>query len=178
MSQAPYGPMPTAPPPWHQQGPPTPHNPSRLLGILTALLALVALGFALAAWVRSAPKPEAAPVYSEQQVADAKKAVCDAFSQTQDTLRVTGGKKGSDQTETFIVALNSRIAIQTVSARLLSVLSGAPAASEDLTDAVTGLADVYQQTLLKQLAEEPRPSLEPLYKELDARTERVKQACG
>ena len=82
MSQAPYGPGPAAPSGWPPQvPPPSSSGPSRLPTIIAIVIALIAVAVAIAAWFRPAPKAEtpAAKTYSEQEIADAKKAVCDAY---------------------------------------------------------------------------------------------------
>ncbi len=82
MSQAPYGPGPAAPSGWPPQGPPpSSSGPSRVPTIIAIVIALIAVAVAIAAWFRPAPKAEtpAAKTYSEQEIADAKKAVCDAY---------------------------------------------------------------------------------------------------
>ena len=56
------------------------------------LITLVAVGAAVAAWLRPIPHNTAAtppaPSYSEQQVADAKAKVCDAYGKVQHALNV------------------------------------------------------------------------------------------
>ena len=49
--------------------------------IIAIAIALVAVAVAIAAWFTPAPKAEvpAAKTYTEQETADAKKAVCEAF---------------------------------------------------------------------------------------------------
>lgn len=180
MSQAPYGPGPAAPAPWPPQGPPPgPGAPSRIPTIVAIVLAVIAIAVGIGAWFKPAPEPEApaAKTYSEQEVADAKKAVCDAFDQTQQTLKVTGGKTGDNPTASFIVAVNSRIAIQTVSTYLRSVVENEPATPKELSDKVMLLADSYRTILLKQMAEVSQQELEPLYDALDKSVGDVTEAC-
>ena len=147
MSQAPYGPGPAAPSSWPPQGPPpSSSGPSRLPTIIAIVIALIAIAVAIAAWFRPAPQAEtpAAKTYSEQEIADAKKAVCDAYGQTQQTLKVTGSKASEDPTETFIIAINSRVAIETASSYLHSTVQSNQAAPKDVTEKVIRLADIYR----------------------------------
>lgn len=147
--------------------------------IIAIVIALIAVAVAIAAWFRPAPKAEtpAAKTYSEQEIADAKKAVCDAFGQTQQTLKVTGSKASEDPTQTFIIAINSRVAIETASSYLHSKAQSNQAAPKDVAEKVTQLADIYRVVLLKQLADATRDDLKPLYDSLDASTEEVTEAC-
>lgn len=146
---------------------------------VVAVVAVIAVAVAIGAWFRPMPKPEApaAKTYSEQEVSDAKKAVCDAFNQTQQTLKVTGSKTGDNPTASFIVAVNSRIAIQTVSAYLRSTAENQPALSKDLSAKALGLSDIYRTILLKQLAEVPQDEIEPLFKSVDKSVDDMIQAC-
>lgn len=181
MSQVPYGLGPAAPAPWPPEGPGrAPRGPSRLPTIIAIVIALIAVAVAIAAWFKPAPKPEApaAKVYSEQEIADAKKAVCDAYDQSQQTLRVTGSKSGENPTDSFIVAVNSRVAIQTVSTYLRTAAEGQVAAPNPLVDKVIRLADLYRSILLKQMAEAPRSDLDPLYTSLDSSVQEVDRACN
>ena len=77
MSQAPLGPTAAAPPPWPPQQQPNPRGPSRMPATIAIAIALVAVAVAIAAWFKPAPKAEvpAAKTYTEQETADAKKAV-------------------------------------------------------------------------------------------------------
>lgn len=177
MSQAPYGPGPAGPAPW--QGPPPSSGPSRAPTIIAIVIAVIAVAVAISAWFRPIPKPEApaAKTYSDQEVADAKKSVCDAFEQTQKTLKVTGSKSGDNPTAAFIVAVNSRIAIQTVSTYLRSVTDSEPASPKELSEKVTELADTYRTILLKQLAEVAQDEIEPLLSSVDKSVDDITLAC-
>jgi hypothetical protein len=147
--------------------------------IIAIVIALIAVAVAVGAWFRPAPKPDTPGVktYSEEEVADAKEAVCGAFQQTQQTLKVTGSKTGDNPTASFIIAVNSRLAIQTVSSYLRSIAENQPASPKDLSDNINGLADLYRSILLKQMAEVSQPELEPLYNSLDKSVDDVIQAC-
>ena len=177
MSQAPYGPTPATPPPWPPQAAPAPRRASQLLGILGLVLGLLGLGIGTAAWFRAAPKPAATPTYSEQQVAEAKKAVCDGFSQGQDALSVAGSKRSDIPSESFAIALNSRLAVDAVMDHLRSNLLENPAASEAVKTTVRDLANNYQELLLKTVADKTGSDLDPILKKIEASTNAVEQAC-
>jgi len=181
MSQAPYGPGPAAPSAWPPQGPPpSSGGPSRLPTIIAIVIALIAVAVAIAAWFRPAPKAEtpATKTYSEQEIADAKKAVCDAFEQVSKTVNTAGGKSGGNPTDSFIVAVNTRMALATSSSFMTAQLAANPATPDDLAHAVRNLADRYQEIAMNQLADATTSDLEPLATAADAQTADIEKACG
>ncbi|BBY63510.1 hypothetical protein MHEL_17530 [Mycolicibacterium helvum] len=147
--------------------------------IIAIVIAVIAIAVAIGAWFRPIPKPEApaAKTYSEQEVADAKKAVCDAFDRGQRTLDVTGGKVGANPSDSFTVAVNSRVAIGTISTYWRSTLQQHPATPTDLANTLSSLADLYENILLTQLAEGNRPDLDALYASADNSVPKMTQAC-
>src|ERR1700761_5133549 len=104
MSETPPAGHPSAPgpagyppvmPPTGPWGPPAPvglSRPARWPMAVMLLITLVAVGAAVAAWLRPIPHETAAtppaPTYSEQQVADAKSKVCAAFDKLWHVLQV------------------------------------------------------------------------------------------
>lgn len=177
MSQQPYGHAPTGPPPSPAQAPATRQAGPRRLGIVAVALAAIALGFAVAAWLRAATAPDASPAYTQEQVADAKKAVCEAFDLGQRALKVTGSKTGTNPSDDFIVAVNSRVAVQSISDHLQTTVSQQPATPPNLADFATELSGIYRRLLLQLLADRTTQELSGLYGDLDASTSRVQQAC-
>ena len=144
MSQVPYGRGPAGPAPW--QGPPSSHGPSRLPTIIAIVIAVVAVAVAIGAWFRPVPKPEtpAAKTYSEQEVADAKKAVCAAFKDASRGVQAAGRRnEGPDPVAVLTVAANVRLALTAGSAYMLQSLNNSQAAPDDLKSAVKNLAGTY-----------------------------------
>lgn len=152
---------------------------SRLPNAIAIAIAVMALAVAAGAWFRPLPKPEspAAKTYSEQEVAEAKRAVCEAFTKGQATLAVTGSKFDDDPTEQFVIALNSRISMQAVSTFLRSSLDAMPAAPGQLAQEVRDLTDIYQSILLGQLADSTHDELSALYNSLDRALLPIRQEC-
>jgi len=176
MSQPPYG-SPVGPSAW-----PVPAKPSRLplvLSIVAIVIGLVVGGIAVVALLKPVPKTEspAAKVYTEQEVADAKKAVCDAFDRGQKTLDVTGAKVGANPSDSFTVAVNSRVAIGAISTYWRSILQRHPATPNEIATMLSSLADLYENILLTQLGEGSRADLDALYGPADDSTSRMTQAC-
>lgn len=179
MSQVPYGPGPAGPAPW--QGPPPSGGQSRLPSTIAIVIAVIAVAVAIGAWFRPVPKPEtpAAKTYSQQEVADSKNAVCDAFQDANKGVQAAGRRnEGSDPVAVLAVAANVRLALTAGSAYLSQSLVSNPAAPDDLKSAVENLAGTYQKVAIAQLGEASQDELDPLYKSGDETTNRIKQACG
>ncbi|SBS79724.1 putative alanine and proline rich membrane protein [uncultured Mycobacterium sp.] len=178
MSQVPYAPGPAGPAPW--QGPPSSGGPSRLPTIIAIVIAVIAIAVAVGAWFRPAPKPEtpAAKTYSEQEVAQAKNAVCDAYTRTDRAVQAAGRRNGGDdQTAILAVAVNIRLALSESSSFLLRTLAENPAAPRDLQEQIRLAATAYQDVAIDQLGEASQEELAPLFKQADSTDVAIKQAC-
>ncbi|MBB3600465.1 hypothetical protein FHT40_000098 [Mycolicibacterium sp. BK556] len=178
MSQGPYGPAPSGPAQWPAPSPS--RGPSKLPAIVAIVIAVIAVAVAIGAWFRPAPKPEtpAAKTYSEQQVADAKKAVCDAYGRTDRALNATGKKNGGDDpTGVIAVAVNVRLALSESSSFLLRTIDANPATPEDLRGQVIAAANAFQNIAIDQLGEASQAELDPFLKQADSSDAAIKQAC-
>ncbi len=179
MSQAPYGPGPAAPSGWPPQGPPpSSSGPSRLPTIIAIVIALIAVAVAIAAWFRPAPKAEtpAAKTYSEHEIADAKKAVCDAYERALNALTANSRQPDSPN-EGLAVIANSRIAIHAAGTYLVATLNEQPAAPEELAAPVKSLADQYQRMVLDQIGGADRATLDEDYQNADSLTSKISKVC-
>ena len=179
MSQAPYGPGPAAPSGWPPQGAPPPSSgPSRLPTIIAIVIALVAVTVAIAAWFRPAPKTEtpAAKTYSEQEIADAKKAVCDAYERAFNALTANSREPDSPN-EGLAVIANSRVVIHAAGTYLAATLSDQPAAPEELAAPVKALANQYQRMVLDQIGGADRATLDAEYQNADSLTSKISKVC-
>lgn len=178
MSHAPYEPVPQAPPQWAQQPVQPGRAPSRLLPLLGVVLGSLGLIAGVAAWFRAAPSTEgASAVYSEQQVSEAKAAVCEAFEQGQEALVAVGNKKSSNPSEGFAFAVNSRLAVDAVMDDLRALLLDNPATPEPSRNAIKKLIDNYQDLLFKTLSDKSGPELESTFGSIDASVLRVRESC-
>jgi hypothetical protein len=120
------------------------------------LITLVAVGAAVAAWLRPIPHNTSAtppaPSYSEQQVADAKAKVCAAFEKVLTTSSANSAPSTSDDRNSqLLTAVNQRQVFVVSSAYLLTTLIEQPAAPPELAAAVKNLADLYQVITLDGL---------------------------
>ncbi|MGY4712601.1 hypothetical protein ACXDF8_24120 [Mycolicibacterium sp. CBM1] len=149
--------------------------------VIAIVVAVIAIAVAIGAWFRPAPKPEApaAKTYSEQEVTDAKKAVCEAFAAANKAVQAAGRRnEGTDSTAILAVAANVRLALTAGSSYMLRNLEDSPATPDDLVASIKKLADTYEDIAIAQLGEAPQDQLDPLYKAGDEVTNSVKQACG
>ncbi|WP_167107406.1 hypothetical protein [Mycobacterium sp. DL592] len=147
--------------------------------IIAIVIALIAVAVAIGAWFRPAPKAEApaAKTYSEQEVTEAKKAVCDAFEQVKSTVNTAGGKSGDNPTDSFIVAVNIRLALTTSSSYLADQLTANPATPETLAEPIRLLASRYREIAMRQIADASNSDLQPLATGADKDIERITEAC-
>ncbi len=177
MSHAQYEPTPHAPPPWPAQSPAQGHRPSRVLPILGVVLGTLGLIVGIAAWFRAAPSDAAAePVYSEQQVADAKTAVCEAYAKGILALQVAGAKK-PDPADWLPVAVNTRLAETAMGGFLINVLNANPATPPQLQELTRQLALNYQEMAVIQLADKTPADFEPNRLVADDLIPKIDQSC-
>ncbi|MBB3748217.1 hypothetical protein FHT44_000678 [Mycolicibacterium sp. BK634] len=176
MSQGPYGPAPSGPPQW--PAPSASRGSSKLPTILAIVIAVIAVAVAIGAWFRPAPKPEtqAPKAYSDQEVSDAKKAVCDAFGKAFDAL-TENSRQPDNPTEALAVIANSRIAIHAAGTFLTAVLAEQPAAPDEITIPVRALANQYQSMILDQIGNADRATLDGDYRNAESLTSKISQVC-
>ena len=179
MSQAPYGSMPAGPGPFPSQGPPPSRGSSRLPTIIATVIALIAIAVAIGAWFRPAPKAEssAPKTYSEQETADAKKAVCDAFNKVHQMLETNSSNTGTNPNEELIAAVNTRLAIHAAGDFLALTLHEQPATPGDLADKVRALAGTYGEITVDQLGQASRTQLDAEYQQADSNSATIAEAC-
>jgi hypothetical protein len=148
--------------------------------MIAIVIAVIAVAVAIGAWFRPMPKPEMpeAKTYSEQEVADAKKAVCDAFEDAYRAVTVTGnGDGGNDRATVLAVAVNIRVAFSTSGEYLLSTVNDQPAAPPEVSTPARDLGTAYRKAALLQLAEAPHDTITPVYEDADGAITKIKQAC-
>lgn len=156
--------------------------------MLTALaslgVALVAVGIAVAAWLRPVPESHPAqvsePTYTDQQIADARAHVCEAYSLV-DHAVVTNTHRSSptpgDETSSLATAANARLALYAGGDYLLSRLESAPAAPTDLASPVRSLAYLYKEFGIRALNNEPNADLDQLRLGIDANSATIERQC-
>jgi hypothetical protein len=143
--------------PWGPAGPVAFSRPARWPMFVMFLITLLAVGAAVAAWLRPIPHGTSAtspaPTYSEQQVSDAKSKVCAAYEKVHRVVQMNSTRSGGDDPNSqLLVAVNARQVFVAGSAYLLTTLSDEPAIAADLAAAVSKLAHLYQVITLDGLA--------------------------
>lgn len=178
MSHAPYEPIPQAPPQWAQQPIQPSRAPSRLLPVLGVVLGSLGLIAGVAAWFRAAPSNEgASAVYSEQQVSEAKKAVCETFEQGMRSIRAAGNRRAENPAESFSVAVNTRLAEVAVANAFFNTLNANPASPPELSGLIRQLGVIYEDIALTQLADGSKVDVDPIATQLDDAIPKVDGIC-
>jgi hypothetical protein len=126
------------------------------------LVTLVAVGAAVAAWLRPIPHntyaTPPAPTYSEQQVADAKSKACAAFAKVKKASTMNSTRNGSDDPNgQLLIAVNGRQVYIASSQYVLTTLADEPATPPELATAGRKLASLYQVIAMDGLASDSSP---------------------
>ena len=176
MSLSQFDPAPQAPQPLSPQAPV--RRSSRWLPALGAGLGLVGLIAGMAGCMRPAASGEAAkPVYSEQQVADAKKAVCEAYAKGMRSIRVVAKRQPANDADRLGVAVNSRAGLVAVSTYFNDKLEVNPAAPSELREQLEKLAQQYQEVAIAQLADETPLDYKSNLDAIDASVVEIDRLC-
>ena len=146
---------------------------------LLAVGLLVTLVVAIVGWFRPVPaKPPPAPVYSSQQVADAKAKVCAEYSKVHNAITAnTSRDRGSDPTAQQIFGLNGRQALLAGSEYLRTVLSAEPATPGELASTIRKLTDLYQEATVDYLGSLPDAEMDPTVHAADEAALKIESLC-
>ncbi|MCV7108157.1 hypothetical protein [Mycolicibacterium chitae] len=180
MSNPPYGGMPPAQAPWPPQGPPPARQSSRLPLVLTAALAVIAIIIAIASWFQPAPEPEAQATeqqFSEQEVTEAKEAVCGAWDAAYNAIQTAASRTSNDETIAFILAVEVKLAFHASGDYIESALRDHSATENDLAEAARQLSSAYHRAILFQLADEPSNKVDEIKSEIRAAESTLKLEC-
>jgi len=142
------------------------------------VVSVVAVGVAVASWFRPAPEPALAakPSYTESEIDNAKKQVCDAFNLAHEAIVVAGNKQ--DPNDFMAFAANGRLSFFAGAQYLSDVLSDNPATPQDVTSAARDYALTYKQLSLVLLADQTADKMDQsIVKAGDAANDKLKQAC-
>lgn len=188
MTGSPYGvgpggswPPPAGPPP--QTALPAPKQ-SRAPVVISVAIAVIAMGVAIGSWLRpsgaeNVPPTVSTPQYTDQDVAKAKEAMCDAYDRTLKAIAGTSGSQSeTDPIKAFIMTVNTRFSFHITAEYFLSQLERNPATPQDLAENFRKLAASYDELLLAQLANTPQDQLDPIYQRTEMADNKVVQACG
>jgi hypothetical protein len=144
--------------PWPPVQPP--RGPARWPVVVMFAITLVAVGAAIAAWLRPIPYNKSAtapaPSYSEQQVADAKSKVCAAIEKVKKANTMNSNRNGGDDPNgQLLIAVNGRQVYIASSQYVLTTLADEPATPAELVAAARRLANLYQVIAMDGLASDP-----------------------
>jgi hypothetical protein len=131
-------------------------GPARWPVVVMFAITLVAVGAAVAAWLRPVPESKAvsppAPRFSDQQVTDAKSKVCAAYQKVQRAVSINSIRTaGDDPNSQLLIAVNMRQVFVAGSEHLMTTLADEPAAPANLASSAKKLADLYQVMTLDGL---------------------------
>jgi hypothetical protein len=184
MTDSPYGVTPggTWPPPGPPATWPTPASKqSRAPVIISLVVALIAIAVAIGAWFRPTPETpapaDAAQQFSDQQVAEAKKAVCAAHDLVNRASMGSGIQKSDDPTMQWVIAVNVRLAGSLSAQYLQTKIDQFPATPADLKAAVQQLITSNQDIALLQIANAPKEEVQSFYPTLDSADSKVNETC-
>jgi len=139
------------------------------------VLGLLGLGLGAAAWFRAAPADVGTPVYTEQQVSEAKEAVCSAYARGVKAFQIAGSRKVDNHSETLAIAVNTRLAEVAVSNYFINTANTYPAVPYELRQLIERLAQSYQEIALTQLAESS--DYKQLGLDADEAISKIEQIC-
>ncbi len=175
--------MPGNQPPWPAQGAPAAFPapaPSRIPMFIAIGVAVAALAVAIASWFRPAPEPvEAAPTFTDAQVAEAKANVCAVYKLSANAIGVASNRpRGTDETSVLAVAAQIRIATLSGPQYVLNVLNKNTATPADLAQTVNEYVSSYQQLGLGLLADKGQADMDPAVLNAgDAANNKLQQEC-
>jgi len=177
MSDSPFGSVPSGQASWTPAAPV--QKASQVPAIIAVVVSLLALGLAAAAFFK--PKHDdapAAPQYSDQQVADAKKNLCDAYGLSSRALQTAGNTTSEDPNQKYMLALNTRLAFNTAADFLQEVSAGQPAAPSSLLNEVTGLTHSYRKMVLILTTDAAKEEHDAIFTEVDSHETSIQKDCG
>ena len=145
-------------------------------------VAFIAIVVAIGSWFRQPDdnnQPSIDPVskYSEQESAQAKKTMCEAYTKTTDALEEASGTTSEDPNVKYMIAVNIRLAIHANASYLREALLANPATPPELAQIFHNIASSYDEILMAQLAGTPAESFDRMNADLDKADADATEAC-
>jgi hypothetical protein len=153
---------------------------SRAPVIISLVVALIAIAVAIGGWFRPASEasaPDTKSQFSEQQVADAKTAMCAAFDKATKAVAGAGSQTSDDPATKVLISVNTRLAFHVMTDYFRSELAQNPAAPPELVNAFRNSISAYEDMVLTQLANAPKDELDAVYAKTTASDEAMVEAC-
>jgi hypothetical protein len=151
--------------------------------LASLVVALVAVGVAIAAWLRpipdNSPAPPPEPTYTDEQIADAKANVCEAYDVTKNEVSINTHRPDmeGDEVGSLAAAAMKRLALYAAGDYLLDRLSTEPATPAELAEPVRSLANSYGEFGIHALNNEPDSVLDSIRRAADADIETIDRLC-
>lgn len=144
---------------------------------------MIAIVVASASWLRptgdgSVPTVSPPPQYTEEEVAEAKKAVCDAHDFVNRATQTAGRQTSDDPAIKAAIAVNIRLGSTLSASYLLAKTDTHPATPPELEAAIRDLANAYQETTLTHLSDASEAELDAVYERLNSTDAAVDEACA
>ncbi|KAA8962922.1 hypothetical protein [Mycobacterium sp.] len=149
------------------------------LTLTTLVIALIAVGVAVAAWFR--PTHSATPRFSDQQAAEAKKSMCTAYTSVHEGVVSNthmANPNPNDPVGQLAVAANARLALMGGGEYLRQRLAAAPATPAELSNAVASMANTLEDLAIGYLSGATNFSLDPLRRDLDNEIGQIDALCA
>jgi hypothetical protein len=149
--------------------------------VISLVVALIAVAVAVGSWFKPAPElptpRDPTTSFTDQQVSDAKTALCAAHDLVNRATQTAGGQSSDDPTQKFVIAVNIRVGSIASASYFLATLNQYPATSDELAAAVRETAAAYQEATLLQIALAPKEETDVAYAKLNAADAKYVQAC-
>jgi hypothetical protein len=184
VTSQPPEPAGSAPPTWQQSAPPPPGRRLRWPILTLLAIVLIVVGVAIGAAVRplfenkhGAPAP---PVYTAQQVADAKAAMCTAYWKVQNALNISGARKADgDPNAQLAISVGGQQVLDFGSRYLLAKLADYPATPSDLAAAIRTLTNTFQELTIGYLdgLNNSSPEQQPILHTSDEAALTIQRLC-
>jgi len=147
--------------------------------IVALVVSLLALALAAVACFRPTHDGASAtpPQYSDQQVADAKKNVCDAYDTAYKAIQGASSYTSEDPNQKFMIALHVRLAFTSAADYILATLSQNPVGPQDVLDSARKVAMSYQKLVLMRSAQAPDSEIDLLGNEIHEAEASLTQVC-
>lgn len=184
----PSPPGPTAPPtgaPWPSAPAVSSPRPSRWPAFAALAVGLVALAVSIGAWLRPAPdrgsaSAEPSFTFAEEQSAEAKTKVCEAYSIVKDAVVINTHRTNpvaDDQIGALTTGLYAEVALYEGGDYLLDRLAAEPATPVELAAPLKSLGDALKKLSIVDLTLESDAARIPLKKEVDDGINRIDGLC-
>ncbi|WP_375487204.1 hypothetical protein [uncultured Mycobacterium sp.] len=156
-----------------------------LIALASLAVALVAIGIAVAAWLRPIPaipgnpptSMPGAPAFTEEQIAAAKNTICAAYRTVHRAVGVNTSRNEGDDPTTLAVLANARLAIYGGGGYLFTKLAEEPATPPGLASAIRMLANAYQDIAIGYMADMQKTDLDASLRAADDATITIEQQC-